>query len=618
MIINTSVVNRQIQLEDIHVEFDKFGIYLISGPNGSGKSSLIKQIVFGQNDAKFNTGDQEDKYNGKRCDLISYVEQDPTPYRTRVKDYIYKASTVKDDEKLASYMKQLNLDGISLRHNIMKLSGGELTKLNIIAALLKGTPYIIMDEPTNNMDNASVREFCSIIESLAKEHTFIIVSHDPRLLFEDYSSIEVDRGVEELKSHSGNKNTKESIDLKYPKGKLASRFVLSVFSLLSIFIIMFYLFISLYGNVFAYHNLFSIDESLGVKDVIVSYKVDKQYDELNTTYAKGAKLDISGDRHFKMIFLNDIVDIAHMKDVTKIILPDEEYIERISEQLYEAYREDKLPEDLNIMAIPHDLLSNFHGQITLPSDINVLRMGRLAHDNAKEIVISYELLKEHYGINKENPLGESISLNGESYTIVGIGINQLCLISYEDGKNYGYFAYEEDTIKEHLARIKRYKEEEDYVMTDGLFNTIIYTKKNSELSVLNRLLMKYPAENYISHEFERVYREYINRRGFLIILSLNLLFSLISCAFFINVLRRAVQIKMPQALSFDNYYCESGRTSRLFHRVSFWQYLVCFMLVFSISLFKYRYISKYLALNIVVFLGMHLLMGLMRRKNANT
>ncbi len=64
--------------------------------------------------------------------------------------------------------------------NNHELSGGEKQKISIARALMKRTPILIMDEPSNNLDKDTVKWLQNFIKKSPK--TIIFVSHDAELL----------------------------------------------------------------------------------------------------------------------------------------------------------------------------------------------------------------------------------------------------------------------------------------------------------------------------------------------------------------------------------------------------------------------------------------------------
>lgn len=601
MLIKTTVKNEQINLSNIVLDISKKGIYLLQGENGAGKSSLVKQIIYGKNDITFNSEEQEEKYHKNRSDLISYVEQDPIPYHCSVKNYIYKVAEVKDDESVLRLMEKFELDNIKLDTNIEKLSGGELVKLNIIAAIIKKTPYIIMDEPTNNLDNPSVRKLALLIEELKSEYTFLIVSHDPRLQFEDYSVIKITKTVDEVKGHEAERNCSTTPSIKYPKRKLAAGFLTSPYSILSIFSIAAFFCLCVVLNLFVYFQYMNTEGNLGTKDVIISYKVDQQYDELNETYVKHEGLDIEDSKYYQMIYFQDIEKISEMGQVEKIILPDTMYIDQISSVLNEASIKQTVPDKLPVIAVPYDILSEYGGQLLLPCDLRMMTEGRLPYDNADEVVISEALLENVFGMKSESAIDRKITINGKEYTIVGIGYYDVCMLSFDEEADYGYFVYDKKGSKEKINDIRNYLESEDYYISNGLHNTIIYTKEGCEKEVLNTLICEYPAENYISVEFQNSHKSETNKIGNIILCVVNLIFALLSAVVIISTLYKAIKLHKNKATAYDNYFCLKNRTLTLYKWCGLYLYIVIFLIVFMVVFVKFRYLCLYMLIYPFVF-----------------
>jgi ATP-binding cassette subfamily C protein len=62
------------------------------------------------------------------------------------------------------------------------LSGGERQRLSIARALLRQPQLLVLDEPTNNLDAATVAALLDILEKLKRYTTLLVVSHDQRVL----------------------------------------------------------------------------------------------------------------------------------------------------------------------------------------------------------------------------------------------------------------------------------------------------------------------------------------------------------------------------------------------------------------------------------------------------
>ncbi len=113
-----------------------------------------------------------------------YIEAIPMYVKGRVKDVLYK---VKGDEKaVGEVMEKLNLSHLGDRL-LSELSGGELQRVAIAAALLRGADVYVFDEPTTHLDIIERFRVANAIRELAEEGKYILViDHDLAIM--DYLS----------------------------------------------------------------------------------------------------------------------------------------------------------------------------------------------------------------------------------------------------------------------------------------------------------------------------------------------------------------------------------------------------------------------------------------------
>jgi len=181
------------------------------GPNGAGKSTLLKLMAGLLEQTEGRTIPQGDV-------SIGYLPQELTSWNDlSAIDYLKtatgiaeaevnmeKASDMADDspssiaklqtamdrlETLGAYtfdsrlnkaMKRVSLNEAILKQKVRTLSGGQKTRLSLIAILLSKYDLLLLDEPTNNLD----LEGLDILESylMGSKRAFVIVSHDRRFL----------------------------------------------------------------------------------------------------------------------------------------------------------------------------------------------------------------------------------------------------------------------------------------------------------------------------------------------------------------------------------------------------------------------------------------------------
>lgn len=175
----------------------------IVGVNGIGKSTAIKILAgvlepnLGKLDSKkVNYDELIDYFKGTEAQVffekvknkeinISFKPQQidliPKKIKGKVRDLLKKVDEKKELEKIA---KQLEIEKI-LDNDIAKISGGELQRVAIAAAVLKKANLYIFDEPSSFLDIKQRLKIAKFIRELADENTSVIViEHD--LIVMDY------------------------------------------------------------------------------------------------------------------------------------------------------------------------------------------------------------------------------------------------------------------------------------------------------------------------------------------------------------------------------------------------------------------------------------------------
>lgn len=179
-------------LKNINIQFYPGEVTIIAGTNGSGKTTLIKNIV-AQVPIKPKTiflddRDINDFSITKKSQLMSYVPQysskdfDFTVHEiVEMGRYAYKKewNKKKDEKNIINALKKTDTYIFKDRY-ITTLSGGEMQRVMLARALAGNPKYLILDEPSSNLDISHNLEVMKLIKKITKELniTTIIVLHD--------------------------------------------------------------------------------------------------------------------------------------------------------------------------------------------------------------------------------------------------------------------------------------------------------------------------------------------------------------------------------------------------------------------------------------------------------
>ncbi len=162
------------------------GVTWLQGPNGSGKSTLLKLLAGAL-----------DPFTGRRIAAGIDAAADPMGYRRQVfwcgpgapvfdhlrapEFFAFMAGLYPSwsDVALADAVQGLRLEPF-LAPRIAQLSSGNQRKVWLAAALAVGTPVVLLDEPFNALDAASLAWLHSALRQHAKvaAQAWLVASHD--------------------------------------------------------------------------------------------------------------------------------------------------------------------------------------------------------------------------------------------------------------------------------------------------------------------------------------------------------------------------------------------------------------------------------------------------------
>ncbi len=188
MYIKIENVNKTIKkapiLKDINLSFEGGKVYGLKGKNGSGKTMLMRAIC-GLITPDNGTIDINGKILGKDISFpesIGVLIENPAfiSNYTGFKNLKVLASIQGEigDDKIRKALEDIGLEPDDKR-TFKKYSLGMKQKLGIAAAVMEEPDIIILDEPINALDEASVENVRNILANQKERGAIIIIAcHD--------------------------------------------------------------------------------------------------------------------------------------------------------------------------------------------------------------------------------------------------------------------------------------------------------------------------------------------------------------------------------------------------------------------------------------------------------
>ncbi len=149
------------------------------GPNGTGKTTFIKTLC---GDLKPDSGHIE---MGETTQ-IGWLKQEETSYppNERVIDIVKNVTEYievgKKQLSVSVFLQTFGFNGAEQYTPYYKLSGGEKKRLELIMTLLSNPNFLILDEPTNDLDLDTINSLADFLESF--EGSLLLISHDRYLM----------------------------------------------------------------------------------------------------------------------------------------------------------------------------------------------------------------------------------------------------------------------------------------------------------------------------------------------------------------------------------------------------------------------------------------------------
>lgn len=536
-----NVKNAFIHYEDLLIDLPGSGLYFLLGENGSGKSSLIREILYGKVEMIFDQPGEEAFSRLKRHALFAYMPQEIGNCKITVAEYLSRENPNVDSRRQEELMHYFGLGFLDRKESIAKLSGGEITKLALVSAFSKNTPYVILDEPSNYLDDGAVRLLAGLLEKEKKHKVILIASHDERLTRLRGARLSMDaEGGQLLTLESPEAGTAprgqwdRDVNLKrIGRKKIQQSNYIIIF--VNLFILLgglcFFIMYHIGPNLSWGQNLF--DEQECPKNVVIisNLNIDDYAYEISVRYLE--ELHVPEETWSGRESLFKASDISALTDDgSRAIFMEDPRLEEL--RVYNENRiayDDAYPGSESpwadgiekiLISVPETIRNSDLMRSNLLNLNLYLRAGRLPRDGAREIALSEKLLKEFFHLSYEEALGRELEIEGISYTLVGLLFYDYCLLSYEEGTDrLGVYRYTPESFEAYWEAVTSFREEQGLYFISGPENFVILCQSDEDAEQCFReLLPQYTGCYFMSdlseHLYYRSYSRELFFRGLLI------------------------------------------------------------------------------------------------------
>ena len=193
---------KKVILRDFYYNFARFEKMGIVGNNGTGKSTFIKMLL---GEVKPDSG----QFDIGETVRFGYFSQEGLKFKedqkvidviTEIADYIDLGG---GRHMTASQFLQFFLFTPEEQHNyVYKLSGGEKRKLYLCTLLMRNPNFLVLDEPTNDLDIQTLQVLEEYLQDFAG--CVIVVSHDRYFMDKVVDHLLVFKGEGEIQDFPGN------------------------------------------------------------------------------------------------------------------------------------------------------------------------------------------------------------------------------------------------------------------------------------------------------------------------------------------------------------------------------------------------------------------------------
>ena len=206
-------------LNDVNMDVYDDDFLGVIGPNGGGKTSLVKAIL-GLIPYEGSIEVASDLYSDRKIN-IGYLPQtsdfdklfpisvlDVVLSGLQSARFLSRHSSA-DKSHALSIMSEMGIRSIASK-TIGEISGGQMQRALLCRAIISESKLLILDEPSNFVDNKFEKELYDLLKDLNKTMAIVMVSHDIGMITSVVKNIVcVNRSVHR---HNSNIITREQLE----------------------------------------------------------------------------------------------------------------------------------------------------------------------------------------------------------------------------------------------------------------------------------------------------------------------------------------------------------------------------------------------------------------------
>ncbi|KMT61463.1 ATP-binding cassette domain-containing protein [Paenilisteria newyorkensis] len=527
----------------------KPGVYMITGSNGGGKTTFI------ESELKNKQSKQKD---------IAYFAQKNWKYKTTVRKFLEFPEI--NPQLVKKYCELFSIDAYYLDKDIQALSGGEFVKVELVRTLSLDTAIIILDEPTNNLDNGSTEILSNVLSELSKTKIVFLVSHDKRLDHFSDKTILIENGQIEVSSTIELEETQlELLKKKFVLNrKIFSYLLKSKFNILMLSFIL--VLTSLLTIIVSNTILYSVpmDAELESDYYFEMLDIGENYSRYFDTVMPVSEAE-EKFQNPNYLSIDELRALNNKEYINQIYVVDQGYINELTLE----------NSNLELLALPEIVTSSPNYETSFPVSKKMLIKGRFPEDNEKEIALSFAQLEKFfdYDSNEESVIGEQVAINGVPHEIVGIVSSPVAMISYSsEMQRYGVVGVADKNVAQlnkMLAIMTKQGYEEPYFS-----NIFIETNTKKSLELLDYLEEHGPSYQYASNYVDQVIQLSFYKEKLTSIIPISVILSAITSALILAFGQKSFNLVSGFLNDMSNLNFQPRKNKRLLYSILMIDYMV--------------------------------------------